>query len=159
MNLEIFPTLLYLKDKKCPFYTLSQYNLCKSCRFSWKAAIWNLLNILNIFINAKYPSISIITLSYPHWICILIWNTLKQHPETQFSRHEFGEHTVIACPWQDRSWLPFRRGPATTCVSKQSSPKAWGHFRDTAWCCSTAARSPIPSGTGVSLEPVFSQWW
>lgn len=74
----------------------------------------------------------------------------KQHPKTWFSRHEFGERTPIAYTWQDKSWLPFGEVRDTTCIlkplqlSKQSSPKAWGHFGDAAWCCSIAARSPIP---------------
>jgi len=42
----------------------------------------------------------------------------KQHPKTSFSRHEFGERTPVAYTWQDKSWLPFGRVPATTLISK-----------------------------------------
>lgn len=117
----------------------------------------NILNILNIFINVKYPSIYIIKLAYPQWICILIWNILKQHPVTRFSRHGSGEYTPIARTWQDKSWLPFRRGPATTCVCvclKARLSQSVGSFQR-----HCLMLQPIPRGTGVSLEPAFSPWW
>lgn len=107
-TLKYFLLFFVQKDKKNAHYIPEVNIICaKSCRFSWNAAIVNTLNILNIFINARYPSMSIIKLAYPQWICILIWNTLSsvQRPDL------VGMNSGSALRTARQKLAPFRKGP------------------------------------------------
>lgn len=79
----------------------------------------------------------------------------KQRPKTWFSRHEFRKCAphgkTKAGSLSERSLQ--RRVSRSCCSSQSKGPEARGHFRDTAWCCSTAARSPIPTCTRWRRSP------
>lgn len=149
VNCGIVPILS--KGQKNAHYIPRVNTICaKSCRFSWNAAILNILNILNIFINANCPNISIIKLAYPQWICILIWNTLSTVQRPDLVGMNLGSALQLLIHGRTKAGSPSEgslrpRVSRSRCSSQSKAFLKHGVIsEDAAWCCNTAARSPIP---------------